>query len=133
VEIEMARKGVTGAIVFAKDLQRLARFYREVANLPVTDGDDRFCVLGEGPGRLVIQQIPPDFADQIEITSPPQKREETPIKLALAVDDIAAARARAADCGGTLLPPDREWTFGEARVCDGIDPEGNVFQVQQGD
>lgn len=128
----MAQKGVTGALVFAKDLQRLAQFYGAVADLPVTAGDDRFCVLGDGPGRLVIHQIPPEFADQIEITSPPQKREDTPIKLVLAVDDIATARARATDCGGTLLPPDREWMFGEARVCDGVDPEGNVFQVQQG-
>lgn len=129
----MATTGVTGAVVFAKDLQRLAKFYSAVADLPFTASDSCFCLLGEGTGCLVIHQIPPDIADQIEISSPPQKREDTPIKLTLAVQDIAAARTRAGECGGKLLPPDREWMFGKTRLCDGVDPEGNVFQVQQSD
>ena len=32
--------------------------------------------------------------------------------------------------GGELNPPDREWQLGSERICDGVDPEGNVFQVR---
>jgi hypothetical protein len=30
-----------------------------------------------------------------------------------------------------LNPPDAEWLFEGSRVCDGHDPEGNVFQLRQ--
>jgi hypothetical protein len=30
-----------------------------------------------------------------------------------------------------LNPIEREWAFQGARICDGVDPEGNVFQVRQ--
>jgi len=26
---------------------------------------------------------------------------------------------------------EREWQFKDARACDGIDPEGNIFQLRQ--
>jgi hypothetical protein len=37
---------------------------------------------------------------------------------------LAAAR------GGRVLPVDREWEFAAHRVCDGVDPEGNVVQLR---
>ena len=48
-----------------------------------------------------------------------------------AVEDIAHARNRAAERGGAMKAVEREWEFERARVCDGYDPEGNVFQLRQ--
>jgi len=90
-----------------------------------------FAVLGRPPSQLVIVRIPPAIADTIRTARPPVPREDTPIKLVFAVDDIARARARASDLGGAVKPAEREWQFDGATVCDGHDPEGNVFQLRQ--
>ena len=88
-------------------------------------------MLGRPPSQLVIVRIPPAIADAIDIARPPMVREDTPIKLVFAVDDIARARARASDLGGAVNPAERAWQFDGATVCDGHDPEGNVFQLRQ--
>jgi predicted enzyme related to lactoylglutathione lyase len=86
--------------------------------------------LGRPPSQVVIVRIPQRLADEIDLSTPPLPREETPIKLVFAVDDIAGARRRAAERGGVINAVDREWEFEDVRVCDGCDPEGNVFQIR---
>ena len=58
-------------------------------------------------------------------------REETPIKLMLPVASMAEARQAAVLQGGQVKPPDAQWTDQGCVVCDGHDPEGNVFQLRQ--
>ncbi|QPF74755.1 hypothetical protein G8A07_18735 [Roseateles sp. DAIF2] len=118
------------AVVYAKDLARMSRFYAEVVGLPVVERDSDYTVLQSGAFQLVLVEIPAAIAAGIEISVPPERREETPLKLCLLVPDLAAARAQAAALGGVLDPPAHEWVFQGRRVCDGHDPEGNVFQLQ---
>jgi len=33
--------------------------------------------------------------------------------------------------GGVFNEAEKEWLFHGWRVCDGLDPEGNVFQVRE--
>jgi predicted enzyme related to lactoylglutathione lyase len=127
----MLHRGLTGAVLYAKDLERLVAFYAAVAELDVQSVREGFAVLGCEPSRLVIVRIPKHIADAIDISTPPERREDTPIKLAFAVEDIANVRNRAAELGGAMDAAAREWVFEGARVCDGTDPEGNVFQVRQ--
>jgi|SRR5215469_1185529 len=127
----MTHRGLTGAVLYAKDLQRLVAFYAAVTGLDVQSVQKGFAVLGGEPSRLVIVRIPKHIADAIDIATPPERREDTPIKLVFSVDDIAGVRNRAAELGGILDAVEREWEFEGARVCDGHDPEGNVFQVRQ--
>jgi predicted enzyme related to lactoylglutathione lyase len=127
----MTHSGLIGAVLYAKDLQQLAAFYAAVAGLELAQTQDGFAVLGRPPSQLVIVRIPQAIADAISITRPPMVREDTPIKLVFAIDDIAHARARALDLGGAVNPAEHEWQFDGATVCDGHDPEGNVFQLRQ--
>jgi predicted enzyme related to lactoylglutathione lyase len=53
------------------------------------------------------------------------------VKLSFRVDSIARAREAAAGLGGAVYGPDREWVDEAATVCDGYDPDGNVFQLFQ--
>ena len=55
---------------------------------------------------------------------------ERPIKLVLPTGSLALSRARAAALGGAMNGEDREWPWQGDRVCDGHDPEGNVFQLR---
>lgn len=128
----MSRGGLVGAVVYAKDPRRLATFYAAVAGIGPQADHDGYTVLGEGPGRLILVRIRDQVADRIVITTPPERRESTPIKLLLRVDDLARAREQAHKLGGALAATESEWNFEGARVCDGHDPEGNVFQLHQG-
>ena len=78
----------------------------------------------------MIVRIPKRITDTVEIAAPPIRRERAAIKLVFAVEDIEEAREKAAELGGELEPSSREWEFEGARVCDGHDPEGNVFQLR---
>jgi predicted enzyme related to lactoylglutathione lyase len=127
----MTHRGLIGAVLYAKDLQRLVEFYSAVAGLNVQSVQKGFAILGREASQLVIVQIPKRIADSIDISAPPQRREDTPVKLVFQVEDIAIVRNRAAERGGGMNAVEREWEFEGVKVCDGHDPEGNVFQVRQ--
>jgi predicted enzyme related to lactoylglutathione lyase len=126
----MTRVGLIGAVLYAKDLPRLSEFYAAVAGLPIKESKDEYAVLGCESHLLVVVKIPPRIAGSIAIETPAVRRQETPIKLVFSVPDIAAARKDASERGGVVDPPEREWEFDGDTVCDGHDPEGNIFQLR---
>jgi predicted enzyme related to lactoylglutathione lyase len=119
------------AVVYAKNLKRIAEFYEKVASLSLKRAADDHIVLVSESFQLVVVQIPTHLADSIEIEDPPVRRTRNPIKLVFFVEDIAAARDVAHAESGALNASDDEWLFEGSRVCDGHDPEGNVFQLRQ--
>lgn len=119
-----------GAVVYAKHLSRVGDFYRTVMGLAVAHAEADHLVLESPAFQLVVVAIPEHLAAGIVIDSPPQRREDTAVKLIFPVPSIADARAAARSLGGELNGPEREWEFQGCRVCDGHDPEGNVVQVR---
>jgi len=127
----MTHRGLIGAVLYAKDLVRLVDFYSSIAGIELQTIEKGYAILGSRPQQFVIVRIPKRVADTIDIATPPDPREDTPLKLVFAVEDIAHARNRAAELGGVINAVEREWEFEGAKVCDGHDPEGNVFQLRQ--
>lgn len=121
-----AREGV---FVYAKDLQRLAAFYASLLGLRRVHGDAEFVVLDGTSIQLIVHAIPPAIAASIRIASPPRRREDTALKFFFTVPSIADARERAAAVGGEVLA--EVWKGPGFRVCNAVDPEGNVFQVRE--
>jgi predicted enzyme related to lactoylglutathione lyase len=117
-------------ILFAKDIKRMAEFYHEALGLPVLSDpkDSGWVELDTGGGRLSLHAIPPRIARTISVTSPPRAREETPFKLVFEVDDVAQARRQLSQRGATMFEPKASGS-GPMGTCDGLDPEGNVFQL----
>jgi catechol 2,3-dioxygenase-like lactoylglutathione lyase family enzyme len=111
------------AMIFVKDLDRMADFYSYSLGLQRIDGGrtGNWVEFEAGGIGFALHAIPTDIADTIEIAQPPRAREENPIKLTFEVDDLAAARVRLQSQGAEIL--DRPWG-----TCDAIDPEGNVFR-----
>jgi len=126
----MTHFGLTGAVLYAKDLPRLVEFYTEMTGLQLRTTQDEFAVLGGEP-QLVIVRIPQHIAESISVETPPVRREGTPIKLVFAIPDLAAARRSAPKRGGAVKPAEHEWIFEGVKVCDGHDPEGNIFQLRE--
>lgn len=119
-----------GAVLYAKNVARVGAFYAGIADMTVTHTEADHVVLESPSLQLVVVAIPAAVAATIDIADPPQRRTDTPIKLALAVANLAAARRAAPTLGGELNPVEREWVYRQHRVCDGHDPEGNVVQFR---
>jgi predicted enzyme related to lactoylglutathione lyase len=124
-------KHETGAVLFTVNLRSLATFYQRVMDMQVLITADDHINLEVGGFRLTVHQIPEHYAKNIKIQTPPAVREATAVKLAFRVASIAKAREVASGLGGVVYPPDREWTYEGSTICDGYDPDGNVFQLWQ--
>jgi len=127
----MPHQATAGAVLYAKDVERMSRFYAQCCGLEVAHSGVDHVVLESPTFQLVIHSIPPSIAASIAIAAPPARRTDTPIKLYFHVEGIDAARESAARLGGALDPPGREWRLRADKVCDGIDPEGNVVQFRE--
>jgi catechol 2,3-dioxygenase-like lactoylglutathione lyase family enzyme len=119
-----------GAVLYAKDIDRVAAFYVAVLGLEVAAHDREHVLLESRALQLVVLQVPPHIASTIEITVPPVRRADAAVKLVFFVPSIAAVRRLAEAHGGVLRGPKQEWTFNGYKVCDGLDPEGNVIQFR---
>lgn len=119
------------AVLYAKDIARVGNFYAEVVGLQLTHEEQGHIVLESEAFQLVVVAVPRRLAASIQIAEPPQRRENTAVKLVFLVASIAATREVAQSHGGQLNPPSREWMFQGTRVCDGQDPEGNVVQFRE--
>jgi predicted enzyme related to lactoylglutathione lyase len=117
------------AVLFAKDLRKVARFYREVMGASLHRSDAYHEALDCLGFRLVVHQIPQEFAQSIEISTPPERRENAALRLDFPVDHIELARRLAKELGGQideLAPP---WAAETQSFFLGYDPEGNVVGV----
>jgi predicted enzyme related to lactoylglutathione lyase len=119
-----------GAVIYVSDLDRVRRFYEAVCGLTAAESGPDSVTLRSGATALHLVVVPRAIAPTISVSDPPQRRVHTPIKLVFVVTDLAVARRRAADAGGTLDEAAHEWRHGDAVVCDGHDPEGNVVQLR---
>jgi predicted enzyme related to lactoylglutathione lyase len=116
------------AMIYVKDFPRMREFYSEMlGNKPINkDWTDSWAEFDAGGARVALHAIPADIAGGIEISSPPRPRERVPVKLVFRVEDVRAERARLESLGITML--NRPWQ-NPAEACEGIDPEGNIFQI----
>ncbi|HWU87655.1 MAG TPA: VOC family protein [Kofleriaceae bacterium] len=111
-------------ILFVADVPRMQAFYGGLLGLPLLDASPSFVRLDAGGSALALHAIPPGIAGPI--ATPPVARDDTVLKLAFHVDDLDAARRSLRDAGVIMREPRR---FGDVAFCDGLDPEGNVFQI----
>jgi predicted enzyme related to lactoylglutathione lyase len=120
-----------GAVIFAKDMARVARFYQELLAMGVTHSGRDHIALESAACQLVIHAIPKKIAAAIEIASPPALRTERSIKPFFFVASLADIREKAPALGGGLNPRKNEFEARGFRACDGHDPEGNVIQFRE--
>lgn len=87
---------------------------------------DSWALFDVGGTGFALHAIPRESADKIDPSSPPPVREQSPVKLVFAVENLSAERARLEAMGITMLQ--RPWQE-PAESCDCIDPEGNIFEI----
>jgi catechol 2,3-dioxygenase-like lactoylglutathione lyase family enzyme len=104
-------------ILFAADVGRLRDFYREAFGLALLEDSPGWVRLDADGTELALHAIP----GATPVAEPPHPRADVPVKLVFEVDDLEAARERL-----SRLAPMRAPVAGHS---DGVDPEGNVFQI----
>jgi len=127
----MSTQPKAGAVLFAKDVARLAAFYAQVLAVVPKHAEAEKVVIETDSFLLVIHAIPAAVAAKVEIASPPVLREQVPVKLFLPVRSLAQARVNAQGSGGAIKSAEFEWSAADFTACDGNDPEGNVVQFRQ--
>ena len=120
----------SGLVIYAKAYKKLADFYSAMLPLNVVEQDDEFVLMASDSVELVILQAPTSITKTITMSNPPAPRENVAIKPVFFIDSIQAAREFVHDYGGFVNHPNKEWMFRGYRVCDGYDPEGNIFQLR---
>lgn len=121
----------SGAVIFARDVEVVARFYEGVVPMRVIAVEDGAIRLENEALQLVVHALPKAVAKEIEITAPPRLREQSAIKPVFAVDSLARVRGLVADLGGGMKPASSAFVWAGFRACDGHDPEGNVIQFRE--
>lgn len=109
-------------IVFVDDVPRMQAFYHAILGLPVIAAEPGWVQLDAGAVIFALHAIRPGP----KLPEPPPERVDSHIKLCFHVDDIEAARAALVAAGVRMREVHRH---GGVAFCDGIDPEGNVFQI----
>lgn len=125
----MAKPAPAGVLIYAKNLDRLAQFYRELLDLRVLASDAEHVVAENDDIQLVLHAIPHHLASEISISTPPEPRHEQAIKPFFTVESLAEAEARAQRCGGYVFGP--TWNGPGFTVRNACDPEGNIIQVRE--
>ncbi len=116
--------------VYALDPDRVARFYSALLGIAVAESSEGFVVLACDDLELTVVRIREPLASDIVLADPVERREDTAVKPSFVVADLEASRRTAAELGGVIDGPEREWEFRGFRIVDGHDPEGNVVQVR---
>lgn len=123
-----------GAVIFAADVDRVARFYEALLLMSPVHVAPGLRVIASEKTELVIHQVSPPVspsAPGAAADAPPPARDDAAIKPFFVVRSLAAARAMAPQLGGYLYPQEREFTARRFRACNACDPEGNVVQFRE--
>ena len=117
-------------VVYAKDIDRVASFYKATLALLELEEGPTFTVLGDVDLEVNIVQIPAEVAMTITISDPPMLRQDTPIKPSFLVESLENVTTQAVATGGRVKPLSEAWAWRGQLHLDGNDPEGNVVQFR---
>jgi predicted enzyme related to lactoylglutathione lyase len=109
MKLELSR-----VILFTRDVAALGAFYEQVLGLALVPGaDDQWREYAAGGCRIALHKGKSPSGDR-------------GVKLVFGVADVAAARQHLIARGAKLGPIK---AFGKLQLCDGKDPDGNVYQL----
>ncbi|ACB67764.1 conserved hypothetical protein [Burkholderia ambifaria MC40-6] len=121
---------MTRVILYVRDVALLKAFYQRYFALPVIEEiDGEWVVLDAGAVELALHLAGPTFR---RATAPASaKADSSTVKFVFRIDtDIDAHRDRLAR-DDVIVRDLKRYDGYPYRMYDGIDPEGNVFQVMQ--
>ncbi len=116
-------------ILYVQDVGRLTRFYRDILGLPIVQEiEDEWTVFRPGPCELALHRVGRAY----RVADASSWKVQTNVKFVLVVTrEISELRAELV-AKGVPMREIKSYPGFPGPLCDGEDPEGNVFQLQQG-
>lgn len=115
-------------IIFCSDVEKLVRFYQENLGLSILgDFDSHWTILEAGSTQLAFHKIGEHFL----AATTNQSNIETNVKLVFEIDEDLASLRQTLMANAVDLDEIKRFPGATYQVCDGRDPEGNVFQLWQ--
>lgn len=115
-------------LIYAHDVDNLAQFYSTHFSLPLLETvPGEWAVLGGAGAELALHRAGPAWQDK----EAPGHGSNAKIVFRV-TEDLAALRQHLVDAGVSMREPKRFEGF-PMLLCDGVDPEGNVFQLSRPD
>jgi predicted enzyme related to lactoylglutathione lyase len=115
-------------MLHVQDVDRLANFYQQVFGLPVVEeikGD--WSVLDVGPCQLALHRVGTAY----RVADPASWKAESNAKLVMTVDRPLAELRAELMAKGVPMGEIKSYPGLTGPLCDGRDPEGNVFQLAE--
>lgn len=116
-------------VIYARNMERVAEFYRRTLSLELVEQGDCFVVVGNMHYEIAVVHAAGERARGPEPGSY-HLRAETPIKGSFLVESLERACSAAEAAGGAFKPIDLAWRWRDQLHLDGHDPEGNVVQLR---
>ena len=122
-------------ILYAQDLEGSKNFYRQVFGFAISEvfyslRASNYARLRRGEAELLLVE-----AEDADMADSRNKRVVSePIccrPVFLIEEPMADYRAKTIKCGGSFDPDHKEWEDLGYQVCEGIDIEGNIFEVRR--
>ncbi len=119
---------MTRVILYTHDVRRLKVFYQTHFGLALReDIDGEWVVLDAGGVELALHRVGPAH----RAASAGQTGAGSNAKFVFRIDDDLEARREALVRDGIAMREIKRFAGFPYRLCDGVDPEGNVFQLMQ--
>jgi predicted enzyme related to lactoylglutathione lyase len=119
---------MSSLVVFSVNVRRLAVFYETVLGVDRLDESSGDIRLMNERDEVLIHSIPEKIAKDIEITSPPAPRENSPVKPVFDVVSLERALGNVEATGGVITG--RGFSLDGLTRRDVLDPDGNVIQLR---
>lgn len=128
----MTPRITAGAVIYAADLDRLAAFYEHALQFRrLTHASDHIVLTASSFQLVLLKRDSSPHKPEAAPITPRSRRSDAAIKPVFVVASIADVRAAAPPLGGLVNASAHEWRFGDFRVCDALDPDGNVLQLRE--
>jgi hypothetical protein len=131
LKAEMSTQPKAGAVLFAKDVARLAAFYAQVLAVVPKHAHAEKVVIEAEDFLLVIHAIPPSRGSQGGDQRTTGAARERAGQAVPAGALAGPGQVEHEQLGGGMKPAAAEWSGPDFRACDGFDPEGNVVQFRE--
>jgi predicted enzyme related to lactoylglutathione lyase len=113
-------------ILYVRDVDRLAAFYQSAFGLDIVEEiSGEWAVLDAGACQLALHRVGPAYRGT------ERSMAESNAKLVLTIDCPLAALRDALIAKGVQLGEIKSYPGVTGLLCDGRDPEGNVFQLAE--
>jgi len=118
-------------VIYSINVRRLADFYEAVVGVkrsPSPGDNGKDIRLRSDNEEILIHSIPAKIAKTISLQSPPEAREDTPIKPVFDVDSLATALEKVSLKGGVVTG--RTFALNGLTRHDVLDSDGNIIQLR---